>query len=67
MGDAFFPPVTLMNAAAKELFEQGHPKEDAPEFEAWKERVIEMVSHLNYDQIGNFANYLAFEAKLNDR
>lgn len=50
MANAFFPPVVLLNAAVKDLFESGFPQdEESVEYAAWKERVIEAVHHLNYD------------------
>ena len=56
----FFPPIALpLDSNLREVFNDSASTDQA-------EKLVEVIPHVNHDQLVQLALYLAFEAKLND-
>jgi hypothetical protein len=69
MADDYFPPFALRDGGLNKLFESDDWKnnQDSPEYQTWKENLIELIPRLNFDMIVDLSLYLAFQAQLNDK
>ena len=69
MADDYFPPFALKDGNLMEMFEgnQAWKQEGTPEYEEWREAMIELTTKLNFDAVVDLALYLSFEAKVNDK
>jgi len=68
MADHYFPPFALKDGNMMEMFKsEAWKTEGTPEYEEWREAMIELTTKLNFDAVVDLALYLSFEAKLNDK
>ena len=72
IADKFFGPFDLKESNLRELFaiydsNLKNVDQTAPEYEEWRSKLLEVIPRLNHDVLIDFALYLSYEAKLNDR